>query len=52
MITGWRDLVRGRGDKPARAAGEAEVLQLGGLRDLLRVGARVRVGVEVRVRVR
>ena len=49
-ITGWRDLVRGGGDKPARAASEAEVLQLGGLRDLLRVGARVRVGVGVRVR--
>ena len=51
MITGWRDLVREGGDKPARAAGEAEVLQLGGLRDLLGVGSRVGVGVGVRVRV-
>ena len=50
-ITGWRDLVRGGGDKPARAASEAEVLQLGGLRDLFRVGARVRVRVGARVTV-
>ena len=51
VIAGWRDLVRGRGDEPARAAGETEVLQLGGLRDLLRVGARVGFGVGVGVRV-
>ena len=49
VIAGWRDLVRGGGDEPARAAGEAEVLQLSGLRDLLRVGARVWVGARVRV---
>ena len=52
MIAGWRDLVRGGGDEPARAACEAEVLQLSGLRDLLRVGARVRVRVGVGVRAR
>ena len=34
----WGDLIRGGGDEPARAACEAEVLQLSGLRDLLRVG--------------
>ena len=47
----WGDLIRGGGDEPARAACEAEVLQLSGLRDLLRVGARVRVRVRVGVRV-
>ena len=52
MIAGWSDLVRGGGDEPARAAREAEVLQLSGLRDLLRDGARVRVRVGVRVGVR